>query len=380
MIDTKFICTIAALLIGTFAICSVEKKQHVVEGYAGLNQPFTTRSMVDTGAKFPNGNTQFFQTPGRQSLISPRMMNIGLNANIKYNAPSTNNMAADSCQPIILSKMATNDYSSREGFRMPHGRSQIRENYNGGCSNGGCSGLPTCQPGYMSPNGGPMASNYRAGEKNWASAGGPTTTANGCGLSTGDSAISTSGDVEAALPAQTMANLSGAMGDTGAEPVVMNRLMVSLPRKRQQSFADPIRGDLPIVPCPTGWFRPAQGSDPSSSLKPSALAVLGGGSVSADGGATTSTLTNSLIAAGTGGMGVADTMVGAGSAGPQSNAEAALITNLAAGGPMGLGMTSALQGVSDGSSTMGVASTIDTAMTLGGMNAPTSSLTSLGML
>lgn len=58
------------------------------------------------------------------------------------------------------------------------------------------------------------------------------------------------------------------------QPVTFDRFMYANKKSRRRTGGDPIRGDLPIVPQNTGWFRPSV--QPHLDLKEGALTVLGG--------------------------------------------------------------------------------------------------------
>tara|TARA_B100001093_G_scaffold456867_1_gene468149 strand:- start:203 stop:907 length:705 start_codon:yes stop_codon:yes gene_type:complete len=146
-----------------------------------------------------------------------------------------------------------------------------------------------------------MMANYRAGAQNWQAAGGPSTIANGCGL-TNESNVSAGGNIQLNLPAQTMSSLATATGaDSAASVVMLDRLMVSLPNKRGIGQGDHIRGDLAITPNCSDMFRPSRSFDVSNVLNPGALAVLGAGTTMPTGGLSTSTATTAMISAGQGG-------------------------------------------------------------------------------
>lgn len=58
------------------------------------------------------------------------------------------------------------------------------------------------------------------------------------------------------------------------QPVTFDRFMYANKKSRRRTGGDPIRGDLPIIPQNTGWFRPSV--QPHLDLKEGALSVLGG--------------------------------------------------------------------------------------------------------
>jgi hypothetical protein len=63
------------------------------------------------------------------------------------------------------------------------------------------------------------------------------------------------------------------MGET-VQPVVFDRFIYANRNSRNRGQGDPIRGDLPIVPCETGWFRPSV--HPNIDLQEGAMNVMGG--------------------------------------------------------------------------------------------------------
>lgn len=58
------------------------------------------------------------------------------------------------------------------------------------------------------------------------------------------------------------------------QPIIYDRLIYANRNNRLRSQGDPIRGDLPIVPCAADWFRPS--AHPNIDLQTGALSVLGG--------------------------------------------------------------------------------------------------------
>jgi hypothetical protein len=74
--------------------------------------------------------------------------------------------------------------------------------------------------------------------------------------------------VQMSLPAEDMSAM------TGAAPFVCDRFIYANRKSNLRASADPIRGDLAIAPCTTGWFRPSV--TPSTDLNSGAMAVMGG--------------------------------------------------------------------------------------------------------
>jgi hypothetical protein len=59
-----------------------------------------------------------------------------------------------------------------------------------------------------------------------------------------------------------------------AQPVIFDRYMFANRNSRLRSQGDPFRGDLPIIPAATGWFRPSV--IPNVDLQLGAMNVMGG--------------------------------------------------------------------------------------------------------
>ena len=85
------------------------------------------------------------------------------------------------------------------------------------------------------------------------------------------------------LPKQNDMTNTGAVSKDERDGFFVNseRLIFSLQKNRLQGLGDPIRGDLPIIPCNPNsnpnsnvWFRPA--AQPQSMLNGGAMNVLGG--------------------------------------------------------------------------------------------------------
>jgi hypothetical protein len=74
------------------------------------------------------------------------------------------------------------------------------------------------------------------------------------------------------LPVGTMSSVNG-LGEA-EQAIVYDRYMYANAKSRLRSLGDPIRGDLPIVPCQMGWFSPSV--SPNIDLQTGALNVMGG--------------------------------------------------------------------------------------------------------
>jgi hypothetical protein len=76
--------------------------------------------------------------------------------------------------------------------------------------------------------------------------------------------------------AEKKASLDGMMGgsDDPKQPIVYERYIYANRNSRLRAYGDPIRGDLPIIPEPPGWFRPS--AHPNIDLRQGAMNVMSG--------------------------------------------------------------------------------------------------------
>lgn len=83
-------------------------------------------------------------------------------------------------------------------------------------------------------------------------------------------------DDDVVLPISDMRynSVSGESGAGDEQPIVFDRLMYSTRRTKLRAQGDPIRGDLPIVPCDASWFRPSV--QPAVDLQQGAMQILNG--------------------------------------------------------------------------------------------------------
>lgn len=260
------------------------------------------------GAKLPNGKTvalggnylppnlgsgKFVSTPSFQAILSPRFSNVQYGANIRYNMPDVENQAVP-CEPLTFGSMAKENYVPSP---PPSSARQEYPSIEGYCANGGsgqCGGdnVPSCGKGgyglgHKVAGGYELPSNYSNG--NWQqvydSLPGPV-------VSRPCEGESHAGD----MPIGTMATMDP-NGDV-SQVVAFNRLMTTNMKSHKRALGDPIRGDLAVVPCQSGWFSvyPTINVD----LNPGAMNVLNGmGS-----GESYNQLMNLLVSA-SGGVGTA---------------------------------------------------------------------------
>lgn len=266
MFDSKFIITLIALVLAVMAISNLKSETiDSKENFGFGSNPSGTWKKERMMAASPEAATQnqFFSVPGNyQAILSPRMSSgIDYGANIRYNMPSYENQAVP-CEPLTFGNMAKENYmpmthTPHGKYRMQHVKEGFTENY--GCG-GGC-GAVGCQKGGapMDFHGGAplMSADYAAGNYNDII-----------------QKPSTNSYPEAIdmIPVGNMTTVNQ-YGET-IQPIIYDRLIYANRNSRLRSQGDPIRGDLPIVPCSAEWFRPSV--QPNIDLQTGAMSVLGG--------------------------------------------------------------------------------------------------------
>lgn len=251
MVDAKFLLTLVGLTAAVVALCKMDLRQPTVEGWNGVQ---LGRKMMPY-AKFPNGQEtavggnfmnpnmmgsgKFVQVPNYQAILSPRMNGgVDFGANIRYSMPAYENQAVP-CDPLAMGDMAKENYT--------------KENYPTSCGKGGLSNYDMAVAG-----GNVMSPNYSVGNYSQVE---------------GSLKEAAPNVVTSELPIGTMTTMD-ALGNV-EQPVMYNR-MVYAPRlkSRLSGRGDPIRGDLAITPCQSGWFSvyPTLNVD----LQEGAMNVLGG--------------------------------------------------------------------------------------------------------
>lgn len=281
MLNGKFIATITVLISIIFLMFKLnfgEQSREPFWGNASFRSTPVRVMQSSSGAEvaLPSSGNQFasiatpnvlskggfFQAgPQFQAQLSPRsgLASGALNAYIRYNPPSQENMAFAVNDPLTIGNMARENYS--------------REDYCGSCGKGaaGCGpgGLDSVQaaPIHTSPP------NYAASNYNQVK----------------DSLQSSAATTQLPVGDMTMA---GPDGDT-SQPITYDRFIYSNKKSRLWGQQDLIRGSVAIAPPPPTWFRPSV--NPQIDLNAGAMAVLGGIDNS------TSQSTYSLINAASGG-------------------------------------------------------------------------------
>jgi hypothetical protein len=203
-----------------------------------------------------NNKGDLYSIPGQyQSILNPRFSNVDYGANIRYNMPSYENQAVP-CNPLTMGNMAQKNYKHK-----PAPPKDTKEGYCGQCG-GGCGSVscgkggaaPLCNkaPTPVSPAGF-AGGNYNEVLSNaYQQSEFPT--------------------VDSLVPVGDMTTVNS-LGET-VQPIVYDRYIYANRNSRLRSQGDPIRGDLPIVPCGADWFRPSV--HPNIDLQEGAMNVIGG--------------------------------------------------------------------------------------------------------
>jgi len=246
MFDGKFIATLTALVVAVLAICNFNTKKVTTTENFFLNSPMSYKVQREV----KTGKGDFYSIPGYQSALSPRFSNTQYGAYINYSMPDYKNQAVP-CEPLDFGNMARENY--QENFT---------ENYGCGSCGGGC-GVVGCRKG------GGGASDFHGGaplmQPDFA-AGNYHEVLNAV---EDKDKLAQATDM---LPVGDMTTVN-ALGET-VQPIVYDRFVYANRNSRLRSQGDPIRGDLPIVPCAAEWFRPSV--HPNLDLQEGAMNVMGG--------------------------------------------------------------------------------------------------------
>jgi hypothetical protein len=281
MLSGKFLFTLIGIVMAILAICNYDFSAHpVVENWNMGAQTVTAMPYVVgangnktafSGNFFDpaslRGSGKFVSVPSYQAVLSPRFSNVQYGANIRYNMPDRENLAAP-CNPLTFGDMAKENYAPRPQQQQP-----VQENYSCGTGQCGSSDGQSCGKGgyglghkigsgYELPVG-YTNGNYMDQYNSLTDSGAPAKVVS---QPCSDSSASSS------LPVGTMSTMD-ALGNP-EQFVVMNRLMNVNMNSKLRGLGDPIRGDLAITPCQSGWFSvyPTINVD----LQPGAMNVLGG--------------------------------------------------------------------------------------------------------
>lgn len=230
MFDSKFVVTLLALMLSVIAICNFDKKKNIVEGL-GMLPSMAMKSVPVSRNPHVKGHP-YFAVQNFQSQLSPRFSNTNYGANIKYNLPNENNLAARPNDPLMMGSAV------REGFETP-----VK------CGAGGAGTPFMAKP--------LMQSGFAAGNFNQVT----DEAKSFSDLATTDQ-----------IPVGDMTTVSptGEMEQT----IVYDRMIVANRNSKLRGLGDWIRGDLPICKNETGWFQVS--ANPVLDLNQGALNALAG--------------------------------------------------------------------------------------------------------
>lgn len=268
--STNFIVALVGLLTSAILIQHFESKK-TKEKFAGLNYPISWK--INREVK-TSPNDMYSVSGNFQSSLSPRFSNVNYGSNIRFNLPSYDNMGVPN-NPI------TYDYDKFQN-------NNVKENF-------------TQIPGMVDWNKIPMSendveSNYAtpAYNRQMKARSGNGGSNSGCVAASARSGNEYT-DVTDMLPVSDMETVASTMNRQGPEiqsraakqtrsgvqPVVYDRFIYANAKSNLRRAADPVRGDLPIVPVlpesnrnSTVLFRPSV--SPHIDLERGYLTAAGG--------------------------------------------------------------------------------------------------------
>lgn len=291
---------IVAIIVGLAALMAINATTGgtLVEGFWG-NPTRTYKVSRTVGTS--KGN--MFSIPGTyQSILPPRFSNVDYGADIRYNMPSASNLGSPS-DPLMFQSLVDN---AERGVQAD----LVGGAHHYGCGSDYRSGNVTCGGACGCP-GGPMPGTIQkpTGHKETGgefgdvkegyctgcagvvscSKGGkmPPQSAHSVPATRQDNLMTPhysdpsyhdamadlkTSPVTSDLPVGDMTALN-ALGGV-EQPVVYDRFLWANQKSKLYAQGDYIRGDLPIVPASTGWFRPSV--HPHIDLNQGALSVMGG--------------------------------------------------------------------------------------------------------
>ena len=198
-----------------------------------INNPSAAQNPVDTTEYYcgqgRSDGPPVYTVPGNyQSNLSPRFNPHGLNSYVQYDIPAEQNLANRANDPLMMADIVQ--------------KPRIREDFSG--------------PVFQGDNPAQYNKMYQDQKKQ------------------GD-------EVAQKLPVTTMNTSVGGGDNNDTFFFPSDRFIFALQKNRLQAFGDPIRGDLPCVPCnpssdPSSniWFRPSV--TPANSLRTGAINVIAG--------------------------------------------------------------------------------------------------------
>lgn len=260
MFDNKFLITLLGLIVAVVAVSKIkdQDEEETREEFLGNLPSFQTKVDVVQDIK-----GQMYSVPGTyQALLSPRMSaQLDYGANIRYNMPSIQNQAVP-VHPLTFGNMAL------KGGQNYYENFQQKENYCGSGSCGSGGGPVTCGKG------GIPESYHRGAPITEAGYGNGNYNAVLDKAYSGDAPDSANAPAHGMLPVRDMSSMDSAAERGEGQVFTYDRFIYANRNSRLRSQGDPIRGDLAVVPCAGGWFRPSV--QPNIDLQQGAMFVLGG--------------------------------------------------------------------------------------------------------
>jgi len=258
MFDNKFLITLLGLIVAVVAVTKIKSQEDEEETMEEFWMNPSRQVKADVVEEIKG---QMYSVPGTyQALLSPRFSNVDYGANVRYNMPSVKNQAVP-CTPLTFASMASKGGQNYvENFQQKDNCSSGSCGGGGGpikCGVGGTSqsyhgGAPLTEPGYGNGNYNNVLDQVYSGDKP-ASANAPA---------------------HGMLPVNDMTSMDAAAERGEGQVFTYDRYIYANRNSRLRSQGDPIRGDLPVVPCAGGWFRPSV--TPNIDLQQGAMFVLGG--------------------------------------------------------------------------------------------------------
>ena len=308
MIDTKFVCTLAALVASVVVICNYDKKENFVENFAGsaggMPQFQVRAEKVMACNEEAAARGEFFSVPNFQSQLSPRMFSESYGPDIRYNLPAHENLAVPkhplaAKEPFKFAKMARENYHPKQQCgdarkSMPGAAPPIMNaNYHNGNWNNVTYGANSVE-GYHGGNKAPHAAMAAMNSAMPSSVHSPNQTGNiisGNGMlpsaavkthdvNTPNLPVSnmnmpmSAQQIAAAAKVDPNADPSCLCAGQEGEPIVYDRYIISNRNNRLRAQGDMIRGDLPIAKTNTGWFQTS--AKPNEVLQQGAINVIAG--------------------------------------------------------------------------------------------------------
>lgn len=218
--ETKTI-VIIVIIIAVFIALYYYMRKDKKEGFAGIGNIFKVK--VDAEQRSGIGKDAFYSVPATyQALLSPRFSALNdYGSFIRYNMPEEDYTGVPR-NPLTYGNMVKEEYQPNDAPYFGGNQSNITD--------------------YTAPG-------YKEQEAKLQYA-----------------------QTEDLLPLSDMSQLT-ASGEM-VQPIVYERFMYANQRSRLYGQGDPIRGDLPIVPCQADWFRPSV--HPQIDLRDGAMMAMSG--------------------------------------------------------------------------------------------------------